>query len=436
MSIFDKFKPLREKYEQLKAHGHDPSQLKFDEIISPTEAVMDGKRMILLGTNNYLGMTFDEGCVESAVDAIREMGTGTTGSRIANGSYEGHRALEEEIAAFYGMTDAMVFSTGYLANLGTIATLAGSGDHLLLDADSHASIYDASRLCHAQVTRFRHNNPDDLAKRLRRLEDQGGDKVVVIESIYSMLGDTAPLKEFVDVKREFGATLIMDEAHSLGAMGETGRGLCEQEGQEDGIDFVVGTFSKSIGTIGGFCVSSVPGMDLMRVASRPYMFTASLPPSVIASARTAFARLPEMKDLRTKLWDNARHLYSGLKAAGFELGPEVSPIVAIQLPSPDLAIALWNGLLDAGIYTNLALPPATPHGWSLLRSSISASHTPEQIATAVEVCTQIGRELGIIEIGKVVELSEARPLSESPLAATDEAKRPVLQEQDVAAATG
>jgi len=429
VSIFDKFKPLRDKYEQLKAHGADPSQLKFDEIISPTEAVMDGQRMILLGTNNYLGMTFEESCVESAVDAIREMGTGTTGSRIANGSYDGHRALEREIAEFYGMRDAMVFSTGYLANLGAIATLAGDGDHLLIDADSHASIYDASRLSAAQVTRFRHNNPDDLAKRLKRLDGEPGDKVVVIESIYSMLGDTAPLKEFIDVKREYGATLIIDEAHSLGVMGKTGRGLCEREGLEDGIDFVVGTFSKSIGTIGGYCVSDIPGMDLMRVAARPYMFTASLPPSVIASARTAFSRLPGATGLRRKLWNNASHLYDGLKSAGFELGPQVSPIVAIRLPKPELAIALWNGLLEAGIYTNLALPPATPHGWSLLRSSISAAHTPAQIETAVEACTAIGRELGIISVGTVVPLSEVRP------AAKDGAKRPALQEPDVAAAT-
>ncbi|MBL1430186.1 MAG: aminotransferase class I/II-fold pyridoxal phosphate-dependent enzyme [Robiginitomaculum sp.] len=396
MAIFDKFKSLSDVHDQLKSVGQSPSNLQFDEIISPTEAVLNGRRTILLGTNNYLGLTFDEASIEKGVEALREQGTGTTGSRIANGSYDGHKALEKELAEFYGMHDAILYSTGYMANLGAIGTLAGRGDYLLIDADSHASIHDACKLSDAEVIRFRHNDPINLAKKLERLADKPGEKLIVIESIYSMLGDTSPLKEMIAVKKKYGASLLIDEAHSLGVMGATGRGLCEQAGVEKDIDFVTGTFSKSVGTIGGFLVSNVPGLDIVRLASRPYMFTASLPPSVVATARQALSRVAGATLERTRLWDNATQLYAGLKNAGFDLGPQVSPIVAIRLQDPGKAVALWNGLLEAGIYTNLALPPATPSGWFLLRSSISAAHTSQQIALAVELCAKIGRELGLI----------------------------------------
>ncbi|MBL4597062.1 MAG: aminotransferase class I/II-fold pyridoxal phosphate-dependent enzyme [Robiginitomaculum sp.] len=396
MAIFDKFQSLTDNHDLVKSFGQSPSSLQFEEIISPTEAVLNGRRTILLGTNNYLGMTFDETCIEKGVAALREEGTGTTGSRIANGSYNGHKALENELAEFYGMKEAMLFSTGYMANLGAIGTLAGRGDYLLIDADSHASIHDACKLSDAEVIRFRHNDPVNLAKKLERLADKPGEKLVIIESIYSMLGDTSPLKEMIAVKKKYGASLLIDEAHSLGVMGATGRGLCELAGVGDDIDFITGTFSKSVGTIGGFLVSNVPGLDIVRLASRPYMFTASLPPSVVATARAALSKIPHATELRTKLWDNATQLYAGLKNTGFDLGPQVSPIVAIRLSDPQKAVALWNGLLDAGLYTNLALPPATPLGWYLLRSSISAAHTSQQIALAVELCTRIGRELGLI----------------------------------------
>ena len=247
-----------------------------------------------------------------------------------------------------------------------------------------------------------------MAKKLERLADKPGEKLIVIESIYSMLGDTSPLKEMIAVKNKYGASLLIDEAHSLGVMGATGRGLCELAGVEKDIDFVTGTFSKSIGTIGGFLVSNVPGLDIVRLASRPYMFTASLPPSVVATARQALSRVAGATVERTRLWDNATQLYAGLKNAGFDLGPQVSPIVAIRMQDPGKAVALWNGLLDAGVYTNLALPPATPSGWFLLRSSISAAHTSQQIALAVELCAKIGRELGLIPcpatVGASVEM--------------------------------
>ena len=396
MTILAKFAPLKEAYDALRAQGVDPFSVKFDNILSPTEGVLNGRKTILLGTNNYLGLTFDESCIEASVEVLRAQGTGTTGSRIANGSYAGHRQLEEDLAAFYGRKHCMVFSTGYQANLGLLSTVAGRGDHLVIDADSHASIYDGCRLGHAEVVRFRHNDPDDLYKRLRRLKDQPGDKIIVTEGLYSMLGDKAPLKEIAQVKRETGAYLIVDEAHSMGVLGPTGRGLAEEAGVEADVDFVVGTFSKSLGSVGGFCVSDIDDFDLLRVACRPYMFTASLPPSVMASTRQALVRLQERPELRAKLMANAQRLFDGLNALGFTTGPTASPVVSVSLPDRPFAIAFWNSLLEAGLYLNLALPPATPTGSPLLRTSVSAAHSEAQIDTAIELFAQVGRELGCL----------------------------------------
>jgi 8-amino-7-oxononanoate synthase len=291
----------------------------------------------------------------------------------------------------------MVFTTGYQANLGVLSSLVGRGDHLILDADSHASIYDGARMGQAEVTRFRHNDPEDLYKRLRRLKDTPGEKLIVVEGIYSMVGDVAPLKEIVAVKREMGAYLLVDEAHSMGVLGANGRGLAEEAGVEDEVDVVVGTFSKSLGSIGGFVVSDMDGFDVMRVVCRPYMFTASLPPAVIASTVAALARVEGSPHLRHKLHDNARRLYEGVTALGFETGPNCSPIVAMAMPDQESAVAMWNGLLQNGVYLNLALPPATPDGRALLRSSVSAAHSFEQIDQVLATVERVARELGILK---------------------------------------
>lgn len=397
MGILDKFKDLRGAYDNVKSAGSDPFSVRFDKILSPTEGIVAGKKTILLGTNNYLGLTFDKHSVETAVTALRENGTGTTGSRIANGSYGWHARLERDLAAFFGRRHAMMFTTGYQANLGIIATLAGRDDHLVIDADSHACIYDACKLTQATVTRFKHNDAEDLRKRLRRIRNTNGSIIVVTEGIFSMLGDKAPLKEIVEVKKEFGAYLVLDEAHSLGVLGKNGRGLAEECGVEDDVDFIVGTFSKSLGAIGGFCVSNIDDFDLLKVACRPYMFTASLPSSVVASVVASLEKVKNGELLREKLMNNARRLYDGLASAGFAVGPVASPVVAVQLPSPEMAIAFWNALLNDGLYVNLALPPATPDNLSLLRSSVSAAHSHEQIDQAVALFTRIGLDFGVIE---------------------------------------
>ncbi|MFT8635429.1 serine palmitoyltransferase, partial [Novacetimonas hansenii] len=323
MSIFSKYEGLSRSLSAVTAGGgRNPFDVVIERPISSTVGLIEGRETLLFGTNNYLGLSQSPAAIEAAVEAARKYGVGTTGSRIANGTQGLHRQLEARLAAFFRRRHCMVFSTGYQANLGTISALAGKDDYLLLDADSHASIYDGSRLGHAQVIRFRHNDADDLRKRLRRLDGTPGAKLIVVEGIYSMMGDVVPMAEFAQVKRETGAWLLADEAHSVGVMGEHGRGVAEADGVEDDIDFVVGTFSKSLGTVGGYCVSNHDGLDLIRLCSRPYMFTASLPPEVIAATMAALDELENRPELRHQLMDNARRLHAGLNAAGLRTGPQ------------------------------------------------------------------------------------------------------------------
>lgn len=379
MGLMDKFAALANIRRELGELGIDPFGAQIDRVISPTEGVINGRATILAGTNNYLGLTFDASCIAAAAAALESEGTGTTGSRMANGSYSSHRLLERELAAFYGKRDAIVFSTGYQANLGIISALAGVGDTVLIDADCHASIYDGCRMGGADVIRFRHNDADDLAKRMRRLGSASKDALILVEGLYSMLGDYAPLAQMAEVKREFGGYLLVDEAHSLGVVGDGGRGVAEVDGVLDDVDFVVGTFSKSLGGVGGFCVSDCAELDLIRYASRPYIFTASPTPATIASVRQALRLVADGRALRDRLRDNAARLHAGLAALGFTLGAPPSPVVAVILQDRMTALKFWQGLLERGVYVNLMVPPATPNGESLVRCSISAAHTAAQI---------------------------------------------------------
>lgn len=396
MNLFDKFEGIRQARTLLGEVGIDPFGVAMEKILSPTEAIIHGRHTILAGTNNYLGMTFDPDALDAAETALRSQGTGTTGSRMANGSFSTHRCLERELAEFYGVRDCIVFSTGYLANLGMISTLAGPKDLVLLDADCHASIYDACRLGGAEVVRFKHNDPADLAKRMRRLGERAKQALIIVEGLYSMLGDKAPLAEFAAVKREYGGYLMVDEAHSLGIYGDNGRGVCEEAGIEDDVDFIVGTFSKSLGATGGFCVSNREELDLVRYAARPYIFTASPPPSVIASTRVILSKIATGKALRQKIMDNATQLYQGLAALGLQLGPEISPVVAVGIPGRERALTFWKALLESGVYCNLVLPPATPSGIPLLRLSMSAAHQTQQIDQIVQCFAKL-KEQFLIE---------------------------------------
>ena len=384
MSLLDKFSVARGLKSGLESAGKDPTSVVFDKLNSATEGVVEGRTTILAGTNNYLGLTFDPGCIAAGVAAMQTQGTGTTGSRMANGSYAAHGALEADLADFYGCTNAMVFSTGYAANLGVLTAVLGKGDAVLLDADAHASLYDGCRMSEADIYRFKHNDVESLERRIARLGDRANRCLIVVEGMYSVLGDCAPLKEIVAVKERYGASLLVDEAHSLGVFGEHGCGVAEEQGVLDKVDFTVGTFSKSLGAMGGFCVSNHDVLGLFRYVSRPFMFTASPSPAVMATTREALRQLRTNKRLKETLWANARRLYAGLEDLGFELGPEVSPVIAVKCADRATALAQWNQLLKSGVYVNMMLPPATPGGASFLRCSVSAAHTPEQITTIIE----------------------------------------------------
>jgi len=396
--LFSKFDALIAEREALLATGvRDPFGLVMEKVLSPTRAIVKGKEIILLGTYNYMGMTFDPDVVQAGKDALDEYGAGTTGSRVLNGTYQGHREVEDALKEFYGTEHAMVFSTGYQANLGLMSTIAGKEDYIVLDADSHASIYDGCALGNAQIVRFRHNSVEDLEKRLKRLPAEGG-RLVVLEGVYSMLGDIAPLREMVEVSKRHGAMVVVDEAHGMGFFGEHGRGVFEEAGVSDQVDFVVGTFSKSVGTVGGFIVSNHPKFEVLRLVCRPYVFTASLPPSVVATAATSIRKLMHAGEKRRHLWENSRRLHKGLRDLGFDIAtPEAqSAIIAILLPDQDTTVRLWQALLEAGVYVNMARPPATPAGMYLLRCSLCAEHSSEEVGQILAMFEAAGRATGYL----------------------------------------
>lgn len=393
MSLLDKLHAARDHQDEIDALGVNAIGATIDVVGSATEGRIDGRRVVLAGTNNYLGLTFEPGCIEAAVQAVQTHGTGTTGSRLANGTYSGHAALERELAEFLGARSTIVFTTGYVANVGTISTLVGPGDVIVLDADSHASIYEGAKLSGAEVYRFRHNDPKDLEKRLKRLGDRASRTLVIVEGLYSMLGDVAPLREICEVKDRYGAYLLLDDAHSFGTMGEHGRGLAEAEGVEDKVDFLTGTFSKSLGSVGGYCASNMHDVGPLRNNIRAYMFTASSTPSVIASTRAALRLISDRDDLRKRLWKNARDVHRALGSLGFTLGSDASPVIATLMDSPQQAATAWQMLLEAGVYVNLVVPPGAPKNLSILRCSLSAAHTREQIAHIIDAYALIAEQV-------------------------------------------
>ena len=398
VDLFSKFDPLIATRESLLATGvKDPFGLVMEKVLSPTRAICNGRETILLGTYNYMGMTFDDDVIAAGHEALDEFGSGTTGSRVLNGTYVGHKAVEEALKDFYAMDHAMVFSTGYQANLGIISTIAGKGDYIVLDIDSHASIYDGCKMGDAEIVPFRHNDVTALEKRLGRIPEGAG-KLVVLEGVYSMLGDVAPLKEMVAVCRAAGAMVLVDEAHSMGFIGENGRGVAEAQGVLDDVDFVIGTFSKSVGTVGGFCVSNHPKFEILRLVCRPYVFTASLPPSVVATAATSIRKLMHGSNKRAHLWENSKRLHAGLKALGFTLGTEEpqSAIIAVILPDLEKGAAMWEALLGEGLYVNLARPPATPANMTLLRCSLCAEHSDAEVGEILRMFENAGKTVGVI----------------------------------------
>lgn len=380
MSLFDKFEKTAALYNGLSEVGKNPFTVVMEEVLGPTRAKIKGRETVLAGTHNYLGQTFEPKAIAAAKEALDREGTGTTGSRFANGTFAGHKEIERQLADYLGMKHCVVFSTGFVANLGAIAGLVDpSEDVVLVDADCHACIYDGCALSGAETIRFRHNDPESLDKRLARLDPKFNGKLVCIEGMYSMYGDVAPVKEFVDVAHKHGAYLLVDEAHSFGVYGKTGKGVAEAEGVMDEIDFYSGTFSKALAAIGGFVASNHPEAEYLRFSSRPYKFTASPSPATVASALAALQNIKETPALRDRLWANANRLHAALTQFGLKLASGPAPVISVLFPTKEEAFGAWNFLLDQGVYVNMAIPPGTPGKESLLRLAVSSAHTNDDI---------------------------------------------------------
>ena len=362
-----------------------PLRVQIDQIESPVHAVVQGRPTTLFGTNSYLGLNFDPRCIAAAEAALRQWGTGSTASRVAGGNQAGHGALEQTIADYYGRRDAIVFSTGFMANMGSIGGLAAEGDLILFDAFCHASIIDACRASGAAFKPFRHNDAADLARMLDEATVPASRILVVLEGLYSVWGDVGAVKDLAEVAKARGAIVLVDEAHGLGLYGEHGRGVTEAQGADHLVDVIVGTFSKSVGVIGGYCVTSHPALKSLRLLARSYMYTASLPPAVVASARTAIGIIRDEPQLRADLWQKAERVCASIRELGYTMCADAGPVGAIKMRGIVQGIRFWRELLERGIYVNLLVPPATPGGDVLLRFSISAAHSEADIDKFVAV---------------------------------------------------
>jgi 8-amino-7-oxononanoate synthase len=395
MDLLDKLRAIEQRAATFADGSPLPGLTVIDRVIGPCEVVVRGRPTLMFGSNNYLGLTLHPDVVEAARRAVVEYGTGTTGSRTANGTLSLHESLERQFCDWFDKRYALIFSTGYQANLSLIGGLCGAGDVILIDSDSHASIYDATRQTAAQVIGFRHNSPDSLRKKLERLPPNERNRLVVVEGLYSIRGDVAPLGEIVDVCRAHGAYLLVDEAHSLGTYGPRGLGCAEDQGVLDEVDFVVGTFSKSLAGIGGVCVSNHSELRALHFLARAYVFTASGSPSNIASVSAAVTVVRAHPELRAQLWTNVHRLRQGLRELGYAIGDAESPIVPIFAGDETRTIALWQRLLTEGLYVNLIVPPGCPVDECVLRASCSAAHTPDHLARALDIFGRVGAELGV-----------------------------------------
>jgi 8-amino-7-oxononanoate synthase len=370
-----------------------PLDVPIEALFGPCEALIAGRRTLMFGSNNYLGLTFHPEVQAAARDALERYGTATTGSRVANGTLAIHRNLERALAGFFGKDHALVFTTGSQANLSVIGTLCAPGDAVLLDADCHASIFDAARLSGAEVLLFKHNSVANLLTKLQRLPSSQTGRLVVVEGLYSIGGDVSPIREIVAACRAHNALLLVDEAHSFGVYGARGLGCCEDQGVLGDVDFIVGTFSKSLGGVGGFCVSAHPELRALHFLARAYVFTASGAPANIAGVHAALDVIQRDGALRERLWSNVHRLHAGLKAAEYEVNDVPSPLIPVRVGTMTQTAQLWLKLLERGVYVNIVIPPACPKDHCLLRVSCSAVHTDEQIARALEVFAGLAHTL-------------------------------------------
>lgn len=357
---------------------------------------IDGRELIMLGSNNYLGLTTHPKLKQAAIDAINHYGTGCTGSRFLNGTLDLHVRLERELAEFYGKEDCLVFSTGYQTNLGTISALVRKHDIVITDKLDHASIMDGCKMSYGAVRRFVHNDPESLDRVLGHLPASAG-KLVVVDGVFSMEGDLAPLDRLLPIARRHGCRLMVDDAHGVGVVGPNGRGTAEHFGVEDEVDLVMGTFSKSFASIGGYVVGDHKTITFIRHNARSMIFSAAIPPPAVATVLAALDVIRTEPDRRARLARTTRKMIDGLREMGYDTGGTVTPIIPLHIGEDMKTLNFWRALYDSGIFANPVLPPAVPPNRSLIRTSYMATHTDEDTDEALALFRRVGREFGLLE---------------------------------------
>ena len=386
MDIFakcDKPSPARELIERgVYPYGHAL------ESRQDTEVIMEGKRRIMLGSNNYLGLTTNPEIVEAGIKAFEEYGSGCSGSRFLNGTLEMHLELEAELARFLHKEMVITFSTGFQSNLGIISAIVGPHDYVICDRENHASIYDGCKLSYGKMLRFRHADMDDLEAKLKTVPETAG-ALIVTDGVFSMGGDIAKLPEICDLAKKYGARVMVDDAHALGILGKGGRGSASHFGLEDQVDIYMGTFSKSLASLGGYIAGDARVIDFIRTNSRPYIFAASVPPAQIAVATAALEHLMAHPELPGQLLDIARYMRDKLLAAGIKIIMSDTPIIPIYTYEPIKTLRIQKQLYERGVYVNATLPPACAPGECLLRCSLMATHTKELIDEATDIIIDV-----------------------------------------------
>jgi len=392
MGLYDKCRRFTAA-RQLIAAGYYPYFRRIESAQEP-EVIVDGRRMIMIGSNNYLGLANHPKVKEAARKALDCYGTSCAGSRFLNGTLDLHEELEGKIAAFKGKEAALVFSTGFQTNLGVISALVGKGDLVITDRWDHASILDGCRLSYGQTQRFNHNDMRDLERALIRGEGRG--MLIVVDGVFSMEGDIANLPAIVELAKRYAARVMVDDAHATGILGPNGRGTAEHFGLEDEVDLIMGTCSKALASIGGFIAGSEEVIHYIKHHARSLIFSASLPPPCVAAISAALDIIREEPERRQQLWGNAKKMQEGLKGMGYDIGRSETPIVPIVVEDDRLAFELWKRLHENDIFANPAVSPAVPKGRALIRTSYMATHTPEHLNRILEVFHKVGKQLALI----------------------------------------
>jgi 8-amino-7-oxononanoate synthase len=364
-----------------------------------TTATFEGREVIMLGSNNYLGLTTHPKVRQAAMDAIAKYGTSCTGSRFLNGTLELHHELERRLARFMGTEAALTFTTGYQVNVGTISALVGRGDYVIIDKDDHASIVDGCLMCFGEMKRFSHNDVSSLEKVLSRLPEDAG-KLVVVDGVYSMGGDIAPLPDIVAICKKYGARIMVDDAHGIGVTGPMGRGTAAHFGLLDQVDITMGTFSKSFASVGGFIAGNADVIHYIQHHARSLIFSASLPPANAATVLACLDIIEENPQIVDQLWANANYMRARLIEMGFDVGQSNTPIIPIIIRDDLRTVLAWRALADAGVYTNPVLPPGVPANMSLLRTSYTATHTRAHLDRALEIFADVADRLDLIQASR------------------------------------